>query len=40
MNKVTLSEAYLEYQHSNVIQIDAGYHRINNSPWLSRKLLQ
>ena len=33
--QVTLSEAYLEYQHSNVIQIDAGYIGINNSPWLS-----
>lgn len=33
--QVTVSEAYLEYQHGNVIQVDAGYIGINNSPWLS-----
>ena len=33
--QVTLSEAYLEYQHNNVVQIDVGYIGINNSPWLS-----
>lgn len=33
--QVTLSEAYLEYQHSNVIQADIGYIGINNSPWLT-----
>ncbi len=33
--QVTLAEAYLEYQHSNIFQIDAGYIGINNSPWLS-----
>lgn len=33
--QVTLAEAYLEYQYSNIFQIDAGYIGINNSPWLS-----
>ena len=33
--QLALSEGYLEYQHNNVIQIDAGYIGINNSPWLS-----
>lgn len=33
--QVTISEAYLEYQHSNILQLDVGYIGINNSPWLS-----
>lgn len=33
--QVAVSEAFLEYQHSNVIQADVGYIAINNSPWLS-----
>lgn len=33
--EVTLSEAYLEYQHRNIIQVDTGLIGINNSPWLS-----
>lgn len=33
--EVNVSEAYLEYQYSNIIQADVGYIGINNSPWLS-----
>ncbi len=31
----TLSEGFLEYQFSNIVQADVGYIGINNSPWLS-----
>lgn len=33
--QIALSEAFLEYQYSNIIQADVGYIGINNSPWLS-----
>ena len=33
--QVTLSQAYLEYRFSNIVQADFGYIAINNSPWLS-----
>ena len=32
--QVTPSEAFLEYQYSNRVQVDAGYIGITNSPWL------
>lgn len=33
--EIALSEAFLEYQHSNIVQADIGWIGINNSPWLS-----
>lgn len=33
--QIALTQAYVEYQHSNVINADIGYIGINNSPWLT-----
>lgn len=33
--QIALSEGYLEYQYSNIVQADIGYIGINNSPWLT-----
>lgn len=33
--QMALTQAFLEYQHSNVVSADVGYIAINNSPWLS-----
>ena len=33
--EVNPAEAFLEYQYSNIIQADAGWIAINNSPWLT-----
>lgn len=32
--QITPLEAYVEYQYSNVVQVDIGWIGINNSPWL------
>lgn len=32
--EITPAEAFVEYQYSNRVQVDAGYIGINNSPWL------
>lgn len=34
--QVNTSEAFLEYQYQNMVQVDAGLIGINNSPWLSQ----
>ncbi|MDD3266237.1 MAG: hypothetical protein PHC75_03535 [Burkholderiales bacterium] len=34
-NSVTISEAFIEYQYSNIINIDVGYIAFDNSPWLA-----
>lgn len=33
--QVSLSQSFLEYQYNNIVQVDAGYIGITNSPWLS-----
>ncbi len=34
-SEVNMTEAFLEYQHSNIVQADIGLIGINNSPWLA-----
>lgn len=34
--QVAVSEAFVEYQYNNIVQVDAGLIGINNSPWLSQ----
>jgi hypothetical protein len=33
--QITPQELFAEYQYSNIVQVDAGYIGINNSPWLT-----
>lgn len=33
--QTALTQAYLEYQFSNIVNVDVGYIGINNSPWLT-----
>lgn len=33
--QIALTQAYLEYQYSNIVNADIGYIGINNSPWLT-----
>ncbi len=33
--QVAMSEAFVEYQYSNMVQADIGYIGINNSPWIN-----
>lgn len=33
--QITFQELFSEYQYSNVVQVDAGWIGINNSPWLT-----
>ena len=34
-NQITPQELYMEYQYKNIVQVDAGWIGISNSPWLS-----
>ncbi len=34
-SQVAVTQAFLEYQHSNILNVDVGYIAIDNSPWLS-----
>lgn len=33
--QIALTQAFIEYQYNNILNIDVGYISINNSPWLS-----
>lgn len=33
--QITPQELFAEYQYSNIVQVDAGYIGVNNSPWLT-----
>ncbi len=32
--QIALTQAFVEYQHENIVNVDAGFISINNSPWL------